>query len=184
MVETAKGEVMKLSTHTIRRLFGGTLVLLAVAAIVAPTVAARGALDPWQQNLNAREEYAQMTDPWALNLLARQTHRDGGYATARAHQSAASVEVGASNGFDWGDAGIGAASAFGVMLLAAGTVIGLRKRSRTCTSRSTKRSRLRTEFDDLDGARRHPPDPRTGATKTRARPMRPAPVDEFERGRR
>jgi hypothetical protein len=118
---------MKLSTHAIRRLFGGTLVLLAVAAIVSPTVAASGALDPWQQNLNAREEYAQMTDPWALNLLARQTHRDRGYAVARAHQRAASVELGASNGFDWFAASIGAACAFGAVLLGAGTLVALRK---------------------------------------------------------
>ncbi len=121
---------MKLSAHTTRRLFGGTLVLLAVAAIVVPTVAASGALDPWQQNLNAREEFAQMTDPWALNLLARQAHRDGGYELARARQPSASVEVGASNGFDWVAASIGAACAFGVVLLAAGTLVALRKSGR------------------------------------------------------
>jgi hypothetical protein len=121
---------MKLSTHTIRRLFGGTLVLLMVAAVVAPTVAASGAPDPWQQNLNAREEFAQMTDPWALNLLARQTHRDGGYALARAHQPSASVELGASNGFDWVAASIGAACALGVVLLAAGALVALRKSGR------------------------------------------------------
>jgi hypothetical protein len=160
MVETAKGEVMKVSSHTILRLFGATVVLLAVAVIAAPTAAARGALDPWQQNLNAREKYAQMTDPWALNLLARQAHRDDAYATSgtsaagkagggrpagagapeitaglaasgsihtSADQGTASVEVGGSNGFNWSDAGIGAVSAFGIVLLIAGTAIALRK---------------------------------------------------------
>jgi hypothetical protein len=157
MVETAKGEVMKLSTHTILRLFGGTVVLVAVAAFAAPTVAASGALDPWQQNLNAREKYMQMTDPWALNLLARQAHRDDPYATTgpsavrraggrpatapeitagfaapgsihtSASHGAAVVEVGGSTGFHWSDAGIGAASALGVVLLTAGTAIALRK---------------------------------------------------------
>jgi hypothetical protein len=160
MVETAKGEVMKLSTHTILRLFAGTVVLLAVAAIAAPTAAAKGALDPWQQNLIARQKYAQMTDPWALNLLARQAHRNDAYTASGssaagkgdggrpagagppeitagfaasgsintgAHQGTTPVEVGGPNGFDWSDAGIGAVSAFGIVLLIAGTAIVLRK---------------------------------------------------------
>jgi hypothetical protein len=147
MVKTAKGDVMN---HAIPRLVGGTVVLLAVAAIAVPTVGASGRLDPWQQNLYARHKYAQMTDPWARNLLARQAHRyhsptvgqgvvgtaggraigagaeiTTGFASPGAPGTSA-VEVG-SNGFDWGDAGIGAAGALGVVLLGAGTTIALRR---------------------------------------------------------
>jgi hypothetical protein len=87
---------------------------------VSPVVS--GTLDPWQQNLNARAEYAQVTDPWALNLFARQSHRDSGNATVPTTVSAVST-----GGFDWGNAGIGAASVFGVMLLAAASVATIRR---------------------------------------------------------
>lgn len=142
---------MKLSDHAILRLVGGTVLLLALAAIAAPTVAAGGRLDPWQQNLYARHKYAQMTDPWARNLLARQAHPyrshatrgqgvvdtaggraigagaeiTTGFASPGGHGTS-SVEVG-SNGFDWSDAGIGAAGALGVVLLVAGAAIALRR---------------------------------------------------------
>jgi hypothetical protein len=82
MVETAKGDVMKISTHTVLRLLGATVVLLAFAAVAAPTVAAKGVPDPWLQNLRARAKYAQMTDPWARNFLARQAHRGDVYANS------------------------------------------------------------------------------------------------------
>ena len=48
--------------------------------LAAPVVS--GTLDPWQQNLNARAKYAQVSDPWALNLFARQSHSDSGQTTA------------------------------------------------------------------------------------------------------
>ena len=83
---------------------------------------ASGTLDPWQQNLNARAEYAQVTDPWALNLFARQSHSDSGNTTVPSTVSALST-----GGFDWSDAGVGAAFVFGVMLLGAASVATLRR---------------------------------------------------------
>ncbi|HKA26807.1 MAG TPA: hypothetical protein VKD88_05495, partial [Gaiellaceae bacterium] len=84
----------------------------------APTVS--GTLDPWQQNLNARAKYAQVSDPWALNLFARQSNSDSGQTTVGLHRN---VSVVATGGFDWADAGIGAASVFGIMLLGAASVV-------------------------------------------------------------
>jgi hypothetical protein len=83
-----------------------------------------GTPDPWQQNLNARARYAQVSDPWALNLFARQSHLD------RAHLTAGSASAVSTGGFDWGDAGIGAAFAFGTMLLGAASVATIRRRHR------------------------------------------------------
>lgn len=54
-----------------------------------------------------------------LNRLAEQ------YATATSYASTPSAA-----GFDWGDAGIGVATAFGAMVLAAAGAIGFRKRGR------------------------------------------------------
>jgi hypothetical protein len=83
-----------------------------------------GTLDPWQQNLNARAKYAQVSDPWALNLFARQSHRDGEHLTAG---SAPTTSVVSTGGFDWADAGIGAAFVFGTMLLGAACVMTIRR---------------------------------------------------------
>jgi hypothetical protein len=81
-----------------------------------------GTLDPWQQNLNAQAEYAQANDPWALNLFARQSHRDSGNMAVPS-----TVFTVSTGGFDWSDAGMGAASVFGVMLLGAASVATIRR---------------------------------------------------------
>jgi hypothetical protein len=83
-----------------------------------------GTLDPWQQNLNARVKYAQVSDPWALNLFARESHRDSAQVT-KGPAPAASVDF--FSGFDWTDAGIGAAFAFGTMLVGAAGVVAIRR---------------------------------------------------------
>ena len=88
----------------------------------APIVS--GTLDPWQQNLNAQAKYAQVSDPWALNLFARQSHRDSGQTTAGLSRT---VSVVATGGFDWADAGIGAAFVFGIMFLGAASVVTIRR---------------------------------------------------------
>jgi len=88
----------------------------------APIVS--GTLDPWQQNLNAQAKYAQVSDPWALNLFARQSYRDSGQTTAGLPRT---VSVVATGGFDWADAGIGAASVLGVMFLGAASVVTIRR---------------------------------------------------------
>ncbi len=121
---------MKLSTRTTRRLLRMTVVPLAVVEIAAPAGAASGALDPWQQNLNARAKYAQVTDPWALNLFARQSHRDGEYTSAGPIRPFSVVSTG---GFDWADFGVGAASILAA-LLAAGAAVFAIQRGRRHTS--------------------------------------------------
>lgn len=88
----------------------------------APIVS--GTLDPWQQNLNAQAKYAQVSDPWALNLFARQSQRDIGQTTAGLSRT---VSVVATGGFDWADAGIGAAFVFGIMFLGAVSVVTIRR---------------------------------------------------------
>jgi hypothetical protein len=115
---------------------GGPVVVQKSAPIVSEKLAglnlqgqraaeiASGTLDPWQQNLNARAEYAQVSDPWALNLFARQSHRDSEQTTVGLPQT---VSVVATGGFDWADAGIGAAFVFGIMLLGAASVVTIRR---------------------------------------------------------
>jgi hypothetical protein len=88
----------------------------------APIVS--GTLDPWQQNLNARAQYAQVSDPWALNLFTRQSHRDSGPTTAGLSRTGSVVATG---GFDWADAGIGTAFVFGIMLLGTASVVTIRR---------------------------------------------------------
>jgi hypothetical protein len=110
---------------------GGPVVVLKSTPVVglnrpvqqaAPIVS--GTLDPWQQNLNAQAKYAQVSDPWALNLFARQSNRDSGQTTAGLPRN---VSVVATGGFDWTDAGIGAAFVFGIMFLGAASVVTIRR---------------------------------------------------------
>lgn len=88
----------------------------------APIVS--GTLDPWQQNLNAQAKYAQVSDPWALNLFARQSHSDSGQTTAGLSRTGS---VDATGGFDWANAGIGAAFIVGIMFLGAVSVVTIRR---------------------------------------------------------
>jgi hypothetical protein len=83
-----------------------------------------GTLDPWQQNLNAQAKYAQVSDPWALNLFARQSYRDSGQTTAGLPRT---VSVVATGGFEWADAGIGAAFVFGIVLLGSASLVTIRR---------------------------------------------------------
>lgn len=119
---------MKLSTQTTGRVVGGTAVMLAVAAMATPAATASGALDPWQQNLNARAKYAQVSDPWALHLFARQTHRDGENTTAGLLRPFSIVSTG--GGFDWADFGFGAASMLGALVAVGATALAIQRTRR------------------------------------------------------
>jgi hypothetical protein len=115
---------------------GGPVVVQKSAPVVSEKVAGLNrpvqqaapmvsrTLDPWQQNLNARAKYTQVSDPWALNLFARQSHRDGGQTTAGLPRT---VSVVGTGGFDWANAGIGAAFVFGIMLLGSASVVTIRR---------------------------------------------------------
>jgi len=83
-----------------------------------------GTLDPWQQNLNARAKYAQVSDPWALNLFARQSNGANGQTTSALPRNDSVVATG---GFDWANAGIGAAFVFGIMFLGAASLVMIRR---------------------------------------------------------
>jgi hypothetical protein len=70
----------------------------------------------------------QLTPNQARAELARGL---GLNAVAKTYASSVpSVSLSAGSGFHWGDAGIGVAAAFGLMLLAAGAAIGFRKRNK------------------------------------------------------
>jgi hypothetical protein len=53
---------------------------------------------------------------------------DHGTGRGRSLERGASAQVATSNGFDWADAGIGAAGALGAFLLAGGAALSARKR--------------------------------------------------------
>jgi hypothetical protein len=78
------------------------------------------------------EDTTLMTPPQARALLAQGAGMD-----AAAARYAAGVKAGSTashSSFDWGDAGIGAAAALGLMLLAGAGAIGLRMRRRVVLS--------------------------------------------------
>jgi hypothetical protein len=70
--------------------------------------------------MTPQQARAELARGQGLNQLAEQ------YAMAAAEPTSS----GQGTGFDWGDAGIGAAAAFGAMLLAAAGALLLRKRAR------------------------------------------------------
>jgi hypothetical protein len=74
------------------------------------------------------DETTLMTPPQARALLAQGAGMDAGAARYAAEVKAGSTASHSS--FDWGDAGIGVAAAFGLMLLAGAGAIGLRMRRR------------------------------------------------------
>ena len=110
---------------------GGAVVVQKSTPVVGPNLPVQqtapivtGTLDPWQQNLNAQAKYAQVSDPWALNLFARQSRPNSGQTTAGLPRT---VSVVATGGFDWADAGIGAAFVFGIMFLGAASVVTIKR---------------------------------------------------------
>jgi hypothetical protein len=103
----------------------GLTVALAVAAPAAlAAYDQNGPLDWWQYALVDRSAAeAQQNgplDPWAYAVIHR------GDASGPSMIPATKSE---SGGMNWGDAGIGAAAVFGLMLLLAGGTIVVRKRT-------------------------------------------------------
>jgi hypothetical protein len=114
------------------RRFALTLALgLVIAAVVAPAALAKpvgsdvanGGYDPWAYGLIYKSTHPSTTqvnlgplDPWAYALV---------------HKTSAPAVITTSNssGFDFGDAGIGAAVSFGVALILLGTItVGIKYR--------------------------------------------------------
>jgi hypothetical protein len=115
-----------------------------------------GPLDPWAyavihghaQSVTPDGKYGPL-DPWAYSVIHRTRETSAGRSPAsapeiqagigsnsvdqdRTAETAAPSNLGTTllepNGFDWGDAGVGAAGALAIVLLAAGTQLAVRKR--------------------------------------------------------
>jgi hypothetical protein len=122
---------MNPSTNIRRRLVKAIVLAAVSTAIAAPVAQAKTAspgkyrLDPWAYSLVHSREPSGRPPVVAPEITA------GLAAPGSLHSSATPAtasQVSQANSFDWGDAGIGAAGAFGVVLLAAGMARGLRKR--------------------------------------------------------
>jgi hypothetical protein len=104
-------------------------LVLAVAAIVVPTALAQSPVD----RINAQER-ARAKDPRVVGTPAvtpdpvtRILAQERGRALdPRLFSSPAPIEIVDSGGFHWGDAGIGAGTAVGLMMLALGTTLVVR----------------------------------------------------------
>lgn len=99
-------------TATYRRLIGFLALCLAVVALAAPTAAA----DDWWAS----------TQP-ASGTALRPDDRPGPRGPGTAVDSRPIVVVDRPNGFDWVDAGVGAAAALGLVLLASGVSLVARR---------------------------------------------------------
>ena len=117
-------------THTSSRVLA--LVGLIVAlALTAPAALARasqrdnGPLDPWAYALVHRssaesQQYGPL-DPWAYAVIHRGNVSGSSVVPA--------IKSDNGGGMDWGDAGVGAAGAFGLVVLLAGATFAVRKRA-------------------------------------------------------
>jgi hypothetical protein len=119
---------MSASTHVSARLLTALACVATVTTIVVPTSTASapndryGPLDPWAYAAIHRATASTTQDPV----------RDSGDANfARSVQVQAATEQTRqeSGGFDWGTAGMGAVGAFGLIVLAGGTTLVVRRRS-------------------------------------------------------
>jgi hypothetical protein len=110
-----------------KRMFG---LVLAVAAIAVPTALAQSPIE----RINAQER-ARGNDPRVVGTLAPTrdpitqilAQERGRRLDPRLFATPApAIQIVESGGFHWGDAGIGAATAAGLMLLALGTMLFVR----------------------------------------------------------
>jgi hypothetical protein len=104
-------------------IIGIATVVLSVALI--PTASAGGSqygpLDPWMQNLIARNAATgtdTALDPWMQNLIARHAYRKAAPATT-------GTVAGDNSG--WNTAGIGLGAGIGVLLVVAAMVARVRR---------------------------------------------------------
>jgi hypothetical protein len=127
--------MMTISTHSVRGCRKAIAMVGTMAAISVPVAQAEpqpqiyGALDPWAYSVLHRGQQATPQkygplDPWAYSVLHRSPQ-----ATARSvPPGPRSLRIVKPGGFDWRDAGIGAAaSALGLMLLAGGMTLVARR---------------------------------------------------------
>ena len=124
-----------------KRMILGLAVGFAIAAVTAPVVSAMR-VDGATGGAQASSEKYGTLDPWAYNVIHRSTQTNvapaGKYgqldpwAYTVIHQSSPSlVTARPNNGFDYGDAGIGASISFGAaILLLTAVALGRRYRSR------------------------------------------------------
>jgi len=128
-------------------------MLVPAAQAQRPTAEKYGPLDPWAYSLIHRSTQANATpagkygplDPWAYAVIHRNSVATGSNV-GRPTSTPAEITTGLavpttvnssrSNGVDLRDAGIGAAGALALMLLAVGLGFALRKRGTLATSRS------------------------------------------------
>ena len=119
---------MTASTHVSARLLTALAFVVTVAAIVVPTSTASapngryGPLDPWAYAAIHRAA------PSAPQEIVRDSG-DANFARSVRAQAARGQTRQESGGFDWGTAGMGAAGAFGLIVLAGGTTVVVRQRS-------------------------------------------------------
>lgn len=141
---------MTLSTNTNPRPVKAIALALAVAALAVPAAQASGTsdgkygpLDPWAyavihghaQSVTPDGKYGPL-DPWAYSVIHRTRESSAGRSPASAPEIQAGIGLNSNpgttplepNGFDWGDAGVGATGAMAIVLLAAGTQLAVRKR--------------------------------------------------------
>jgi hypothetical protein len=104
-------------------------LVLAVAAILVPTALAQSPVD----RINAQER-ARANDPRVVGLAPRAedpvgkilAQERGRALDPRLYSTPPPIEIVQSGGFHWGDAGIGAGTAFGLMLVALGMTLVVR----------------------------------------------------------
>jgi hypothetical protein len=119
---------MIVSTHLSARLLAALAFVMTVAAIVVETSTASA----------ANGKYGPL-DPWAYAAIHRATasvpqeivrdHGDANFARSARPEAARGQSRQESSGFDWGTAGLGAAGGFGLIVLAGGTTLVVRRRS-------------------------------------------------------
>jgi len=100
-------------------LVGRLLVALALATVAAPAAQAMHA---------PAEDQAATSSNVPFDAATRHHHPDVAEPATRI------IAVTPARGFDWGDAGIGAAGAVGVVFLATGTVLLVKRGNRRATS--------------------------------------------------
>lgn len=112
---------MKVQRNTLLRAF---LAVLVVSAVAAPTAFASDLRSPDTQDAAKAGQWGRVSDMLLPDTQDAANGRGGAAPTIEV------VTVDTPSGFDWIDAGIGAASGLGVSLVAAGGLVLVLKRHR------------------------------------------------------
>jgi hypothetical protein len=162
MKRDGRGEPPYSTTATTRRIARHALALAVFVALSASVPVAQGApeqgLTPAAQQMERHFQHEdalyqlvaqgapeQGLTPAAQQLERHFQHEDALYqsseraASSPVAQGAPLASTDTGNGFDWGDAGIGFATAIGAMLLAAASAIRLLKRGRLMFHRTIRK---------------------------------------------